>query len=141
MSPSAVPISEAVVRAARDCLGTPFVHQGRIPGVGLDCVGLLAHAFGVAGLPGIDANVPYGYPPPPELLERHLAKYLQRVMHGGPQPADVVVIQIGNRRCHAGLWTESGTVVHVETCGAIEARPSRPWSERRRSLWRWQQQP
>lgn len=30
-----------IVAAARECLGTPFRHQGRVPGVGLDCVGLL----------------------------------------------------------------------------------------------------
>lgn len=30
-----------IITAARDCLGTPFVHQGRIPGRALDCAGLV----------------------------------------------------------------------------------------------------
>ncbi len=36
---------DAAIAAARTCLGTPFHHQGRAPGVGLDCIGLDHHSF------------------------------------------------------------------------------------------------
>jgi cell wall-associated NlpC family hydrolase len=42
---------EAMVLATIACLGTPFHHQGRKAGVGLDCIGLViigANAAGVA---------------------------------------------------------------------------------------------
>lgn len=31
----------AIVAAARACVGTPFRPQGRVPGLGLDCVGVV----------------------------------------------------------------------------------------------------
>ncbi|MBK8745664.1 MAG: peptidase P60, partial [Propionivibrio sp.] len=34
-------MTAAILAAARACIGTPFVHQGRIPGLALDCAGLV----------------------------------------------------------------------------------------------------
>ena len=34
-------MSEKVVQTARTLIGTPYQHQGRTPGVGLDCIGLV----------------------------------------------------------------------------------------------------
>ena len=34
---------EAIVASARAAIGTPFRHQGREAGRGLDCAGLLVH--------------------------------------------------------------------------------------------------
>ncbi|MFZ7338164.1 hypothetical protein ACLS0R_18210, partial [Comamonas jiangduensis] len=33
--------AQDVVAAARRCIGTPYHHQARKPGIGLDCVGLV----------------------------------------------------------------------------------------------------
>ena len=38
-----------MIAAARACLGTPFHHQGRMPGVGLDCIGLVIVALARCG--------------------------------------------------------------------------------------------
>jgi cell wall-associated NlpC family hydrolase len=43
-------IAHNMVLAARECLGTPFQHQGRVPGVGLDCVGVAIYAAREVGL-------------------------------------------------------------------------------------------
>lgn len=43
-----------LVEAARSCLGTRFLHQGRKRGVGLDCAGLVLYAAAAAGLPHND---------------------------------------------------------------------------------------
>lgn len=40
-----------LVAAARSCVGTPFLHQGRVRGIGLDCAGLVLYAAADAGLP------------------------------------------------------------------------------------------
>jgi NlpC/P60 family putative phage cell wall peptidase len=45
-SPAAASASSTAARAvaaARAAIGTPFLHQGRRPGVGLDCLGLVLH--------------------------------------------------------------------------------------------------
>ena len=34
-------LPEKVVQTARSLIGTPYKHQGRTPGVGLDCIGLI----------------------------------------------------------------------------------------------------
>lgn len=46
----------SVVDAAKEVLGTPFVHQGRVSGLGLDCAGVLAYCLDRLGLPYIDEN-------------------------------------------------------------------------------------
>lgn len=47
-----------VVAAARTCIGTRFRPQGRDPAFGLDCVGLVAKAYSVAGATPV---LPQGY--------------------------------------------------------------------------------
>ncbi len=42
--------SAAIVAAARGCIGTRFRAQGRVPGVGLDCVGVAVIAAAAAGV-------------------------------------------------------------------------------------------
>ena len=46
---------QKIVAAARACIGTPFRPQGRLPGVGLDCIGLAAWAVRAVG---IEVDVP-----------------------------------------------------------------------------------
>ncbi|MDX9690350.1 MAG: NlpC/P60 family protein [Alphaproteobacteria bacterium] len=41
---------EAMVQAVIACLGTPFHHQGRKAGVGLDCIGLVIIGANAAGI-------------------------------------------------------------------------------------------
>lgn len=40
-----------IIEAARECKGTVWKHQARIPGVALDCAGLLVHIFKRVGVP------------------------------------------------------------------------------------------
>ncbi len=40
---------EDFVRVARSYIGTPFHHQGRLPGVGLDCAGVIVCALAECG--------------------------------------------------------------------------------------------
>ncbi|MDD5585633.1 MAG: hypothetical protein PHY92_01580, partial [Alphaproteobacteria bacterium] len=52
-----------MIAAARACLGTPFHHQGRKPGVGLDCIGLIVVALQAAGY---DVRDRFDYSPRPD---------------------------------------------------------------------------
>jgi hypothetical protein len=56
---------DAVVQAARACLRTPFVPQGRLLGVGMDCIGVGVLTCRATGLcrPDDDVN---GYPMTPD---------------------------------------------------------------------------
>src|SRR5438034_10631009 len=44
-----MPTRAEVVERARACIGTPFRHQGRLPGRGLDCVGIVIHVANALG--------------------------------------------------------------------------------------------
>jgi cell wall-associated NlpC family hydrolase len=51
--------TDDIIAAARRAVGTPFRHQGRTPGVALDCAGL---ALYVAAENGVDTIDHEGYP-------------------------------------------------------------------------------
>lgn len=60
---------------ARETLNTPFVHQGRICGKGLDCVGVVQHIVSRANFPHLDQT---GYAKTPSRGE------LEKVLNNQP---------------------------------------------------------
>lgn len=58
-----------IIEAAFECLKTPFVHQGRVRNVGMDCAGLVAYVLAKLEIPYIDENG-YGRSPFDGQLER-----------------------------------------------------------------------
>lgn len=69
-----------VVAAARGELGTPWMFQGRLPGVALDCLGLVAVAAERAGLPSEAWDIrDYGRQNAWELIERFERAHLTRL--------------------------------------------------------------
>ena len=99
------------IAAARGCIGTPFHHQGRTPGVGLDCVGLIVVALGAAGFAVNDRR---DYPPRPDgkslvrALEEHGA-----VAVDGFSPGDVLLFRYDHQPQHVALATGADTMVHA----------------------------
>lgn len=81
-----------IVAAARTLLGTPFHHQGRVPGVGVDCAGVLIVVARMCGLkpPTFDVT---GYPRVPDgvTLQRLCEEHLDRA--DDMQPGDVALIR------------------------------------------------
>lgn len=70
--------------------GTPFMHQGRNPAVGLDCVGLVHAACAAAGA-AVDDFRAYPPCPSPAVLLRELRVRFREV--GRPSVGDVVVLR------------------------------------------------
>ena len=86
-------------------IGTPFQLQGRLVGVGLDCVGVVCEAARAAR---ISLDVPADYSvtgPQGRDLESPLALFGFRRRTGMALPADVVVMQGPGGRQHLGVWT------------------------------------
>ena len=111
---------EAIAAAARSLVGTPFHYGGRIPGVGIDCAGVVACAFASLGVALKDArSYPGGdqYP----LLESLLSASFDEVGAGNAQPGDVLLFRRtqgpASRRVenHVGIATiaEPLTMVHA----------------------------
>lgn len=107
-------IGDAVVAAARQCLGTPFRHQGRIPGVGLDCLGLIVHVGNAIERP---IKSPSAYPQDPAhqglLAGAEANEGLARITDmTALQPGDILLIQIGGHVRHLAIYT-GPTLIHV----------------------------
>jgi cell wall-associated NlpC family hydrolase len=68
-----------VVAAARRHIGTPWQHQGRLPGAALDCAGLVVVVARELGLVPPDADV-HGYSQAPDgsMLE-HCARWMEPI--------------------------------------------------------------
>lgn len=86
-------IRDDIVAAARGYLGTPFHHRGRLPGVGLDCAGILVCAARELGLVGPAFDVPEYTPTPDgrtmlEWCDRHMTPIDRADM----QPGDAIVM-------------------------------------------------
>ena len=128
------PIARAnVVSAARSYIGTPFVHQGRLRGVGVDCVGLL---IGMARDLGI-ADVSYtGYRRTGDgmllmqALESHLVRLPDDAFFAAGQ---VLAIRYRNPQ-HVAVVTDvapdSVTIVHAIERGVTEHILDARWRRR-----------
>lgn len=105
---------DQIVAAARTLLGTPWVHQGRTPGVGIDCAGVIIH---ILRLNGIDYDVAgYAYEPNGELTA-HADACMVRIPTNSFQPADVLVFRIKRLPQHMAIATDRG-MLHSYNRGA-----------------------
>jgi len=94
-------IADEIVAAARELIGTPFVHQGRLPGVALDCAGT---AIIVAQKIGFDVTdvIGYGRTPANGLLEKTVAgqPFLMPVKVSEIAAGDILVMRFGKEPRH-----------------------------------------
>jgi NlpC/P60 family putative phage cell wall peptidase len=101
---------KTMLAAARGCLGTPFHHQGRVPGVGLDCIGLVIVALRAAGVEVRD-RTDYGRRPDGKsliaALEEHGARRKENIEAG-----DILVFRYDRQPQHVALATGSDTMIH-----------------------------
>lgn len=86
---------KTIVAEAREWLGTPYHHQARLRGVGVDCVGLVigvARSLGIVA-PEFDVG---GYPRTPDgrSLLSITDGHMERIAQDAMQPGDVVVVCI-----------------------------------------------
>lgn len=106
---------ELIVREARSYIGTPFHHQARLPGVGLDCVGLVVCVARVLGLNDADCS---RYPRRPNgmLIPELLRGGYREIELGSEQPGDIVCFWIlpkSRKPAHLGIRTDRG-IVHTD---------------------------
>jgi cell wall-associated NlpC family hydrolase len=103
-----------IIETARELIGTPWVHQGRMPGVGIDCAGVIVH---ILRANGIDYDVAgYAYAPD-GTLTFHADACLKRITKDTYQPADVLVFRIKRLPQHVALVTDHG-ILHSYNRGA-----------------------
>ncbi len=111
-----------IVAAARACIGTRFRPQGRVPGLALDCVGLVLAAGGIAAgvVPAYALGGDYHH-----LLDETLqAAGCHRVPT--PQPGDILVLAPAPGLHHLAIMTLSGAVHAHAGIGRVVEGPLDP---------------
>ncbi len=106
-------VRDAILETARGYRGTPFRHQGLLPGRGLDCVGVIVCIGRDLGLFRYDV---VGYPRVPStfssLLQHVRAAGFRPVPLTDALPGDVYLMAIIDRPQHVALATDKG-ILHA----------------------------
>ena len=108
-------IRERIVAAALDWNGTPFHHQGRVKGAGVDCLQLLVAVYSEVGLlPAVDT----GHYPWDWHYHRSEERYLTAVAsHAArvdiPQPGDLALFRFGRCVSHAAIVLDWPRCIHA----------------------------
>ncbi len=129
--------TEKMIQAAREALDTPFHHQGRVAGVGLDCIGLIVHAACVAELP-VDDCIDYGRNPDgTRLAAALLAHGFEEVtaMQGG----DVLLFRFNRLPQHVALATSENSMIHAYAPlgRVVESGIGESWQRRLVGIYRY----
>lgn len=126
-----------ILTAARQCLGTPFRHQGRLIGFGLDCAGVAIHVARQIGAGHLDVSG-YGRTPANGQLEQSLdSQPCLRLIDDSPRgakarPGDLLLMRFAQDPQHLAILTDQQTIVHAyESVGqCCEHRLSSVWAAR-----------
>lgn len=121
---------DSIIAAARSAIGTPFVHQGRIAGRGLDCAGLIIHVAQSLGIEYID-RPGYSRRPTGGLLESALDGQPALVRCLERQPGDILLMRFQGDPQHLAVFA-GDTIIHAHSLAGkvCEHRLDSVWAAR-----------
>lgn len=107
----------AIIASARSWIGTPYMHQAKVKGVGVDCGQILIDVFcGLGLVPPFD---PGDYTRD-WFNHRDEEKYLGFVFDNSvevaaPEPGDIMLFKFGRTYSHAGIVSHAAplTIIHA----------------------------
>lgn len=99
-----------IISIARSWVGTPFVYQGNVKGVGADCAALVKEIYlKHTAFSSSHDYITYGFLPNFGRVVDMLREYSTRVTT--PEPADIVLYNVRGSP-HFAVLTDTGTIVH-----------------------------
>jgi len=112
---------EQIIAEARSWLGTPIHHQGRLKGVGVDCIGFVSGVFQNLNCKISDLadypRIPKGFPKGNLLIEK-LSEHLLEIDKDQAEPGDILVFSdVKGEPCHVAFRTDYGWYVACFLCG------------------------
>ncbi len=127
----------AIVTAARSWIGTPYRHQGRLKGVGCDCLGLLVGVW--RDVTGEEAGPLPPYTPDwAEALKREtfadgLRQHLDEIDPREAREGDLVLFRWRAHlpAKHAGILTVRDRMIHAQEGARVAEVPLSGWWRRR----------
>lgn len=118
-----------IVLKAREYINTPFIHQGRLKGVGIDCIGLVINVGKELGIFDESLNIG-GYLPIPDGTSflKGADTYLVKQTKEEMLPGDTIIVKYDKDPQHIGIladYRHGGlSIIHAssEACRVIETR-------------------
>ena len=106
-------LADDVITVARAAIGTPFRHQGRRAGSGLDCVGLACHVACTLGIQHVDRHG-YERQPANGLLDEAIDEQpsMVRVPLADLHPGDLLVMRFHKMPQHLAIYA-GATLIHA----------------------------
>jgi len=111
--------TQRIVRSALSWVGTPYHHQQRLKGVGVDCAHLIAGIAIECNLISADSILPMDYSPEwnmhnrEELLLGYLADF-GCTEKTSLDPGDIICFTIGQAVGHIGIYVGDMKYVHAQ---------------------------
>lgn len=113
-----MPTRAEIVAEARKWLGTPYHHEARVLGHGVDCIGLIlavANAFGME----VPNQTGYARIPEESRLIAGLDTYTNRIELSEATAGDIVVIPFVHKMRHLAILTDAGMIHAHEPNGKV----------------------
>lgn len=101
------------IEEVRSWIGTPFMHAGRVKGVGADCVGILIESARALGLLGDYQNVNYSTTVDTAYLLAEMCKFCRLVPPRERKPGDILLFSVKGNAQHTGVLVSENTFVHA----------------------------
>ena len=124
---------------ARECIGTPFIHQGRVVGRGLDCAGLIIHIFKRLQLPFNDLS---GYPEAPykDMLFNQLNSEpsLIKKPRSELKPGDVMLFTINRHPQHLAINAGDAMIHAYSVAGKVIEQSIGAWNRKLTGVYRFE---
>jgi NlpC/P60 family putative phage cell wall peptidase len=125
-----------VLEQARTWLGTPFVPEASLRGIGTDCVGLIEGIARELGLACPDRRALN------QDLEAAAGAFLRPCAEPVPGTLILLALQPFGPPVHAGLVSENGRFIHAHwTAGVVENRYGSWFRARTTHLFDWPEAP
>jgi cell wall-associated NlpC family hydrolase len=101
-----------IISEARSWIDTPYQHQGRLKGAGVDCVGVVIKVAHELGMSKWDIT---NYSPSPSngLLLSEARKHMDEIAPTDARPGDWLVMKFHTEPQHLMLLTEPDLVLHA----------------------------
>lgn len=124
------------VTIARTYISTPFHHQGRMPGVGLDCAGVVVCALKESGYPVEDVKG-YGRIPANGLFQAMMEKHCDPISFGDVQTGDLLMFAFRGDMQHIAIY-DNGMLIHAysDVFKVVENSLDATWMKRLRGCYR-----
>lgn len=116
-----------IVQAAREYVGTPCIHQGRLKKIGVDCIGLIMGVAKDIGSPLVDKEDYRAYRRKPDRGESIMMRYLRAQCKESTGKLGDILVFWTNRPGvphHMGIKSEGDKMIHAFTSMKIVAEHS-----------------